>query len=115
MFDLLRSVGVPAWQIQPIFPSGRSSDEPGLHLDEDQYFAVGRFVADWSERACEAGLQLRPARQLRVLHGTGSRAGIRCLVETATGRKRHPVGRPPCTEAMSTRARGVEFCRVTRS
>jgi radical SAM protein with 4Fe4S-binding SPASM domain len=61
IFHLLQSIGVRAWQIQPIFPSGRSSGALELHLDEGQYFDVGRFVHDWAPKGSEAGLELRPA------------------------------------------------------
>lgn len=61
VFDLLRSIGVRAWQIQPIFPSGRGAAQPELRLDEDQYFELGRFVAEWESKGRQAGLQLRPA------------------------------------------------------
>ena len=61
VFQLLQSVGVSAWQIQPIFPSGRSSERPELQLNESQYLEVGRFTVDWSRKGSEAGIQLRAA------------------------------------------------------
>jgi len=61
VFRLLQSLGVPAWQIQPIFPSGRSSERPELQLDENQYLELGRFTAKWVPRGREVGLQLRAA------------------------------------------------------
>jgi radical SAM protein with 4Fe4S-binding SPASM domain len=61
VFQLLQSLGVSAWQIQPIFPSGRSSERPELQLDESQFLELGRFTADWSCKGRESGLQLRPA------------------------------------------------------
>ena len=61
VFDLLQSLGVRAWQLQPIFPSGRSSERPELQLDENQYLELGRFTAEWSQKGREVGLQLRAA------------------------------------------------------
>jgi radical SAM protein with 4Fe4S-binding SPASM domain len=59
--ELLRGLGVRAWQLQPIFPSGRSSEAPELHLSADQYLELGRFVAEYGPRSRETGLEIRPA------------------------------------------------------
>ena len=61
VFHLLRAVGVHAWQIQPILPSGRSASRPELQLDENQYLELGRFIAEWLPKGREAGLELRAA------------------------------------------------------
>ncbi|MGC2109030.1 MAG: radical SAM protein [Candidatus Korobacteraceae bacterium] len=61
VFDLLRSLGVRSWQLQPIFPSGRSFERPELQLSEEQYLELGRFVAEWEPKGRELGLELRAA------------------------------------------------------
>ena len=61
IFHLLRSMGVRAWQVQPIFPWGRGAAQPGLCLNEDQYCEFGRFVAEWEPACHAADMQLRPA------------------------------------------------------
>ncbi len=61
VFYLLQSLGVHAWQIQPIFPSGRSSERPELQLDENQFLELGRFIAEWFPKGREVGLELRAA------------------------------------------------------
>jgi radical SAM protein with 4Fe4S-binding SPASM domain len=59
VFDLLRSIGVHAWQIQPICPSGRGSERRELQLDENQYLELGQFAAEWVPKGPEAGLEVR--------------------------------------------------------
>jgi radical SAM protein with 4Fe4S-binding SPASM domain len=61
IFDLLCSIGVRAWQIQPLFPSGRGLADAELRLSESQYLELGRFVSEWETRGRAAGLELRPA------------------------------------------------------
>jgi radical SAM protein with 4Fe4S-binding SPASM domain len=61
MFELLRSLGVRAWQIQPVYPSGRGTNESELHLSEEQYMQFGSFVSQWAPQACASGLEMRPA------------------------------------------------------
>lgn len=59
--ELLRSIGVRAWQLQPIFPSGRSLDASDLHLTPGQYMELGRFVAEWGPRSVGCRPEIRPA------------------------------------------------------
>jgi radical SAM protein with 4Fe4S-binding SPASM domain len=61
VMSLLSGIGVRAWQMQPIFPSGRSSLSPELHLTADQYMRLGEFVAEWEPKAGANGMELRPA------------------------------------------------------
>lgn len=44
MLELLRSVGVPRWQVQPLFPLGRGHSDGSLHLDQSAYLAFGEFA-----------------------------------------------------------------------
>ena len=61
MFELLQSLAVRAWQLQPIFPSGRSSVRPELQLHDEQYLKLGEFILEWEPRGRAAGFELRPA------------------------------------------------------
>jgi radical SAM protein with 4Fe4S-binding SPASM domain len=45
---LLRSLRVEKWQVQPLFPLGRSRTESMLKLSEDNYLDLGRFVRDFT-------------------------------------------------------------------
>lgn len=61
LFELLRGVGIRAWQLQPIYPSGRSSGAHELHLNPDQYLELGRFVSEVGPTGGATGLEVRPA------------------------------------------------------
>jgi sulfatase maturation enzyme AslB (radical SAM superfamily) len=91
VFNLLQSLSVRAGQIQPIFPSGRSSERPELQLDETQ-FELGRFTAEWPHKGHDAGLQLRAAdscgyfTDLATGPGYGCNAGMTAVGIMADGR-----------------------------
>jgi radical SAM protein with 4Fe4S-binding SPASM domain len=61
MYELIRSLGVRAWQLQPVFPSGRGAEAAELHLSPGQFLQLGRFVKEWGPRERDTGLELRPA------------------------------------------------------
>jgi radical SAM protein with 4Fe4S-binding SPASM domain len=61
MRDLLRSIGVRAWQIQHLLPSGRGLDSAELHVNEEQYFEIGRFVLASSQDSGCADIEIRTA------------------------------------------------------
>ncbi len=46
LFELLKSVGVKRWQIQPIFPLGRSSESADMQLSGSKYMQFGQLVHD---------------------------------------------------------------------
>jgi len=60
LLALLLSIGVNRWQIQPIFPLGRSNDTAELKLTEQAYMRLGTFVRHWGPKAAEAGLEILP-------------------------------------------------------
>lgn len=60
LLALLQSVGVSRWQVQPIFPLGRTQEAAELQLTEQAYMRLGTFVQQWGPRAREAGLELLP-------------------------------------------------------
>ncbi len=57
---LLTSIGVRSWQIQPIFPLGRSRDSDEFLFGENAYLSLGAFYRDWGPRARAAGLEIGP-------------------------------------------------------
>jgi radical SAM protein with 4Fe4S-binding SPASM domain len=64
LFALLRSLGVSAWQVQPIFPLGRGQTSSELQLSEQAYMQLGTFVHEWAPLVAEAGLELLPGDSL---------------------------------------------------
>lgn len=60
LFVLLRSLGVDAWQVQPIFPLGRGKAASGLRLSEQAYIQLGAFVGEWGPLSAETGTELMP-------------------------------------------------------
>ena len=61
MLSLLLKWGVRSWQLQPLFPLGRSRGDGALPLHRTAYERFGAFVAAWREPAQERGLDLQPA------------------------------------------------------
>jgi len=61
LFTLLHSLGVSRWQIQPIFPLGRSSQATELQLTDQAYMQIGSFVQHWGSKAEEVGMEVGPA------------------------------------------------------
>jgi radical SAM protein with 4Fe4S-binding SPASM domain len=60
LFELLQSVGVSRWQIQPIFPLGRAHEAAELELTQQAYMQLGTFVQHWRPKAEEVGMELLP-------------------------------------------------------
>jgi len=61
LFGLLPKIGVCSWQLQPIFPLGRSRNGPDLLLSEAGYLKLGDFILNHRAIAKQAGWDLRPA------------------------------------------------------
>lgn len=64
LINVLLSVGVTRWQIQPIFPLGRCKDTNELHLTEDSYLEIGMFFKDFRAKVEKRGLMIVPADSL---------------------------------------------------
>jgi len=60
MFEMLKSVGVSRWQVQPIFPLGRARKTSELCLTEQGYIMLGKFVKDFGPQAEKASMEIRP-------------------------------------------------------
>ncbi len=60
MLSLLLEWGVRNWQLQPLFPFGRSRGAGTLSLDWLDCERFGAFVAAWREPALDRGLDLQP-------------------------------------------------------
>lgn len=64
ILNLLRSVGVTHWQIQPIFPLGRAQGCAELELTPEAYMQLGDFVHTWVPLAAEDGFKIDLADSL---------------------------------------------------
>ena len=64
LLDLLISLRVSRWQIQPIAPLGRSRDDLKLCLTEQAYLQVGSFLHSSRPTAEKSGLNIGPADSL---------------------------------------------------
>ncbi len=60
LFDLMGSLGVNFWQVQPIFPLGRGDTSSELRLSDHAYMRLGGFVKAWRRRATDAGFEMLP-------------------------------------------------------
>jgi radical SAM protein with 4Fe4S-binding SPASM domain len=57
---LLKRIGIPHWQIQPIFPTGRSQGATELRLKEQQYLELGIFYQRYEAEMRKEGLDILP-------------------------------------------------------
>lgn len=64
LFELLRSIGVSSWQVQPIFPLGRGQEVSELRLTEQDYMSLGKCVKKLVSQSGEAGVNIRPGDSL---------------------------------------------------
>jgi radical SAM protein with 4Fe4S-binding SPASM domain len=69
LLDLLISLKVSRWQIQPIAPLGRSRDDLKLCLTEQAYMRVGTFLHSSRPTAEKSGLNIGPADSLGYFTG----------------------------------------------
>jgi len=58
--DILVSLGVKRWQVQPIFPLGRTLLRPELKLSKADYLQLGRFIKSYYRRFPGQGLEILP-------------------------------------------------------
>lgn len=61
VFALLQSLGINTWQVQPLLPLGRATDNPELDLTEEIYLELAAFVQESLPKAKQAGFALEPA------------------------------------------------------
>ena len=61
LMNILLSLGVKTWQVQPIFTFGRVKESPRLKLTVDEYLKLGEFVKIFSPNAREFGLNIMAA------------------------------------------------------
>jgi len=59
MLSLLLEWGVRSWQLQPLFPLGRSRGDGTPSLEWMAYERFGAFIAAWREPALDRGLDLQ--------------------------------------------------------
>jgi radical SAM protein with 4Fe4S-binding SPASM domain len=60
MFELLQSLGINQWQVQPIFPLGRVQEDTELKLDEQEYMQLGAFIKEWGSKGKDDGMEILP-------------------------------------------------------
>jgi len=60
IMSLLKRIGIRQWQIQPIFPTGRSHDATELRLTEQQYLDLGLFYQRYESEMRKDGLEILP-------------------------------------------------------
>jgi len=58
ILKMLESLGVAAWQVQPMVPFGRGQDAVDLLLDERDYLRLGDFIQEWAPKAEAVGMQI---------------------------------------------------------
>lgn len=61
LMNIILSLGVKTWQVQPVFTFGRVKESPQLKLTSDEYLKLGEFVKNFSPKAHEFGLDIVPA------------------------------------------------------
>ena len=61
IYNLVLSLGAWKWQLQPIYPLGRSSENKYLHLTSEQFFNLGEYIFNLRPIALKKGLEVVPA------------------------------------------------------
>lgn len=62
--ELLASIGVRHWQLQPNLPQGRSEESTDLRLSERDFLRLGKYFHEQRPRALEKGFEIVPADSL---------------------------------------------------
>ena len=60
IMSLLKRIGIRHWQIQPIFPTGRSQAATDLRLTEEQYLNLGLFYQRYESEGRQNGFEILP-------------------------------------------------------
>lgn len=58
LFNLLHSLSVKRWRVQPIIPFGRVENSREMMMDEATYLQLENFVEQWVPRARNEGMEL---------------------------------------------------------
>jgi radical SAM protein with 4Fe4S-binding SPASM domain len=61
IYNQLKTLSIERWQIQPLFPYGRSHETEELALSDEQYLELGRFYQEWSAKEHMDGPLVLPA------------------------------------------------------
>lgn len=61
MYELVHSLGAWKWQLQPLFPTGRSTEDRALHLCYQDFLQLGKFIHARSMNADKDGPKIVPA------------------------------------------------------
>lgn len=61
IYNLVLSLGTWKWQLQPIYPLGRSSENKSLHLSSEQFIKLGEYIFNLRPIALKKGLEVVPA------------------------------------------------------
>lgn len=61
IFTLVRSLGAWKWQLQPMFPTGRGTLNPELHLSYQDFLELGRFIRERSANTDDGAPKIVPA------------------------------------------------------
>jgi radical SAM protein with 4Fe4S-binding SPASM domain len=61
IWSLVSSLGAWKWQLQPLFPRGRSEGDNALTLTDDQFLELGKFINESYPVALKQGLKIVPA------------------------------------------------------
>jgi radical SAM protein with 4Fe4S-binding SPASM domain len=95
ILQLLESLGVNYWRLQPIMPSGRANNFKGLKIDDDQIIlSLGSFIKDWTPKAEKNKLKIICADGMEYIDGAldlgrpwrGCPAGRVCCDITSDGK-----------------------------
>ncbi|MBN2535346.1 MAG: radical SAM protein [Spirochaetales bacterium] len=61
IYHLITQLGAWKWQLQPIFPLGRGNGNSHLHLTEEQFVSLGKYIFHLQPVALKKGLEIVPA------------------------------------------------------
>lgn len=72
IFQLLRSLGIEYWRVQPLIPIGRVKTSGELKIGEEVISELGNFILDWSHEAEKGSMQIIRSDGLEYIGESGA-------------------------------------------
>ncbi|MHB9072315.1 MAG: radical SAM protein [Desulfobaccales bacterium] len=70
ILQLLQSLGVRLWRLQPLMPLGRVKNFKELEISSQGILKLGNFIRDWTPKVAAKGLQIICSDGLEYIEGT---------------------------------------------
>lgn len=69
ILQLLQSIGIRDWRVQPLIPTGRANNFRELYMDDLGMLELGRFIQYWAPKSEKEGTRIIPSDGLEYIDG----------------------------------------------